>query len=101
MASPTLLTNNQSGQTMVEYLMLIAVVVSITVGVLRSEFFVNLLGANGTLGTSYKLRMENSYRYATKVNEAVTIDYNSINHPSYYDGSGSTRFFSGLEPYEK
>ena len=92
---------NAKGQSTVEYIMLLAVVVSLASGVLRSEYMVNLLGQDGVLGKSYKLRMENSYRFATKVNEKVDVDYSSINHPSYYGGGDSTHFFTGLEPYER
>jgi hypothetical protein len=94
--------NNQKGQGVVEYILLLTVAISLVLTFYRSEAFQRLFGTQGQLGQSVKRQSEFGYRHAymdpQAVNEPTT---NSVqNHPSYFNGNaGETRFFGPSDPY--
>lgn len=99
---------NQSGQTLVEYILLLAVAVSLVLTFYNSNAFKRLFGAQGQIGKSIKSQNEFSYRHAISVNGKtqtrsadVPRDNKSIsNHPSYADPyGGGTRFFGPQATY--
>jgi hypothetical protein len=90
--------NNQRGQSMVEYILLLAVVVAISATVLKSGFVSDYFGEDGTFTKNFKLELEYSYRHAVRGRKANSVNYTSPNHDSY-KFSGDTRFFGPLQRY--
>lgn len=93
---------NEKGQTMVEYILLLAVAVSLVYTFYNSEAFRRLFGEQGAIGQRIKTETEFSYRHAYMRNRpANDIDPNnrsSSSHPSISDGNGS-RFFGAKLAY--
>jgi len=89
------------GQSTVEYILLLAVVVSLIFLVVNSDRFRNLMGEGGTFATRIKGEMEWNYRFATPGNEEFsTINYPGGQHPSYFNSTrGGTHFIGPVEPY--
>ncbi|MEX0798900.1 MAG: hypothetical protein WD025_05620 [Bacteriovoracaceae bacterium] len=90
---------NQKGQSTVEYVLLLAVVISLVSVVFKSDFWQSYFGENGKFDEVFRARIEYSYRHTLEGNEFyATPDYESRNHDSYYK-NGSTRFFRSKEAY--
>lgn len=93
---------SQSGQTMVEYILLLAVAISLVYTFYNSETFRRLFGEQGTIGQRIRIESEFSYRHAyMRKRPATDIDKNnrsSTEHHSYSDGTGS-RFFGAKMQY--
>lgn len=83
--------NSQKGQSVVEYVLLLAVISTLTVSVLRSDALRNALGEDSDLMNILTSQMEYSYRHASP-GEIDNTNYNAINHDSYRGPDGS-RFF--------
>lgn len=93
---------NQTGQTVVEYILLLSVAMSLVVTFYKSDTFQKLFGQQGSVGKLYKLEGEWGYRHAfLKGRKPETnVPYTSAeDHPSYYSGS-DTHFFGPSDPYE-
>ncbi len=87
---------NQKGQSTVEYILLFAVVASITFTIFNGLKFNELFGPNGTVATAYRTQLEFSYRHAFAKQEAgVEPNYRSGQHESY----NGQRFFSASDGY--
>ena len=87
---------------MVEYILLLAVVVSLVLTFVNSDLFKKYFGDQGKFGTTIKKNNEFSYRHA--FNKATTdisrTSRDGANHPSYKDTTRNTsRFFGGKDPY--
>lgn len=97
--STSLVKHDQKGQSMVEYIMLMAVIVVIAVSIFQGRRFQSLFGEQGSFAVFYKRELEYSYRHALRGNGATpeTVDYNTP-HDSYVSG-GTTRFFGARESY--
>jgi hypothetical protein len=96
---------NEHGQTVVEYILLLAVSVSLVVTIFRSQAFKSLFGTQGSVGKLYKQESEWGYRHAFTVGKTPgeqPIPYPSAEqHPSYYNFSVSeSRFFGPSDPYQ-
>ncbi len=99
--------NNQKGQTLVEYILLIAVSASLFLTFYRSAAFRRLFGEQGEIGQKLKAQQEFAYRhafYATGVGRTTLTDIPRDNkdislHPSYKEPSGETHFFGPKDPY--
>jgi Flp pilus assembly pilin Flp len=92
---------NQKGQTMVEYMLLLTVAISLVVTFYNSQAFQNLFGNSGSIGLKMKTETELAYRHAYFDALTPPPPYQGSNHPSYYDDkSGESRFFGPKEPYE-
>lgn len=87
---------NEKGQSTVEYILLFAVVASITFTIFNGLGFNELFGPNGTVATSYRNQLEFSYRHAFAQQEpGVEPNYRTGQHESY----NGDRFFSASEAY--
>ena len=99
----------QSGQSTVEYIFLLAVVVTMALKVIDSAAFKNLLGENSEVFEKYRRMMEFSYKHAylnleVPVNEPLENynGFNGPNHPSYINpGGNDTRIFIVTAEYGK
>jgi Flp pilus assembly pilin Flp len=93
---------NQKGQTMVEYMMLIAVVISLIVTFFNSDIFKRLFGQEGMVGQRIKEETEFAYRHAYIRNHPPgpqPPQYNPAVHPSYHEPGKDTRFFGPRSTY--
>ena len=95
---------NERGQTVVEYIFLTAVVVSLAVAVFNSPVFKRFLGKDSEFFTALRKVFMVSYRhglYESNINPTVNPeeDYSGV-HRSYV-GDNSTRFFTPMAPYER
>lgn len=87
------------GQSTVEYILLLAVVISLIYLITRSERFRALLGEGGTLATNMKGTTEWNYRFASPgTDEFSTINYPNARHPTYWNGT-TTHFIGPKDPY--
>lgn len=102
---------NERGQTVVEYILLLVVAISLVITFFNSEAFRRLFGSQGAVGQRIKKESEFSYRHAYGVdyreggkNIPSDIDRNNrdiSSHPSYADPiHGGTRFFGPKDPYQ-
>lgn len=96
--------NSQRGQTVVEYILLLSVAVSLVLTFYRSTAFQKLFGENGELGKIMKTQTEFSYRHGYMRNRPPGGDISRTNrdisiHPSYSNLQGETRFFGPLSKY--
>jgi hypothetical protein len=92
---------NKRGQSTVEYILLLAVVISLIYVVINSVRFKELMGQGGTLGTNMRLEAEWNYRFA-KPRNGLTTTWSGVtaDHPSYWNSTRSaTHFIGPLKPY--
>lgn len=93
---------SQTGQTMVEYMLLLAVALSLVITFYNSAAFKRLFGNQGSLGKTIKDESEFAYRHAYMRNKTEDVSRENRNgsvHPSYTNPSGGSRFFSAKDPY--
>jgi hypothetical protein len=102
------LKNNQKGQTIVEYILLFSVAISLALTFYKSAAFKRLFGEQGLLGKQIKNQNEFSYRHAfsssgpgrTRPADVARDNKDGAGHPSYADiENGGTRFFGPKRAY--
>lgn len=96
---------NQRGQTVVEYILLLAVSMSLVITFYRSATFKKLFGNDGTVGKLYKWEAEWGYRHAYTFGRKqgeLNVPYTSASdHPSYVNKDKSqSRFFGPNDTYK-
>ena len=95
---------NQRGQTVVEYILLLAVAMSLIVTFYRSSTFQRFFGTQGELGKLYKLDAEWGYRHASmtgRTTETNEPKASAEEHDSYYNKIKSqTHFFGPSDAYK-
>ena len=89
---------NQKGQSIVEYVLLIGLLLMIAVSIFKSEQFKRIFGEDSELFT--KLRRQFEYEYRHGLSGVIDTSDNSYggDHESFYS-AGKTRFFSPDTPY--
>jgi len=95
---------SEKGQTVVEYILLLTVAVSLVLTFYRSATFKRLFGEQGMLGQQVKSQTEFAYRHAYSMNRPATDvsrdNKDGASHPSYADeNAGGTRFFGPKRAY--
>ncbi len=90
---------NNRGQSMVEYILLVLVIVVTIRTLVKSELVQSIFGPNGKFTSAIGKQMEHTYQhgYSGPRYQGV-IDYGTVNHPGYKNG-GESRFFTGTERY--
>lgn len=92
---------NAKGQTAVEYIMLIAVVITLVTFVARSRIFQEYFGEEGQFAEVFRTQFEYTYRHGRNGRGAYSApNYNDYNHDTY-KSSSSSRFFGHIEAYPK
>lgn len=90
----SLLRKSESGQSTVEYILLLAVVMALFFSIFRSRPFQEFLGEDSTFFNNIAKRLALDYRYSVRIPEDQNIDSSpTANHPSFVDDSGKSRFF--------
>ncbi len=91
--------NSQKGQSAVEYVLLLAVVMSLFVSVFNSNRFQAFFGEDSDFFNAIARKMKQDYRYATNVSFADDVDPAPVaNHPSFSQPDGSSSRFFGYAP---
>lgn len=89
---------NQKGQSTVEYILLLVVVVSIATALMNSATFKKFVGKDSALMQKMVKQMSYSYRHG-RLGQDDTSNYNG-EHETYFDKStGSSRFFTPRSSY--
>ena len=93
-----------SGQSTVEYILLFAVIASLSMAVLRGRWMSDLLGPEGSFIEVYRRLTEYTYRHGRFGITETTPPAAAINggtlHESYHNAEqSSSRFFGPLNPY--
>ena len=90
---------NSDGQSVVEYILLLLVIVSLSLTIYNNPRFREFLGPNSEFFTAVKDNVQYSYRHGLQGFQDNT-SYNGTNHPTYFnDDQGQTRFFIPRERY--
>ena len=90
----TILENN-AGQSMVEYILLLAVVVALVSVVFNSDLVKGYFGDNGRLAEAFRGKIEYTYTHAVNGKKFFRVP-NYDRHDSYND-----RFYSVVETYPR
>ena len=94
---------NQSGQSVVEYILLVAVLMSFVFLVFSSDRFKNLFGSGSEFSRSFANRISCNYRFAANTNlrncSNLNRNYQNKTHPTYFPTGGQTRFFGPADQY--
>lgn len=89
---------DESGQSTVEYILLLAVVASLFFTVSRSQSFQDFFGSNSSFFQTLAERIAMDYRYSTFVDTGDAIpSVPPNNHPSFSQPDGSTSRFFGYD----
>lgn len=97
------LLRDESGQSVVEYILLLAVVSSLAGVLFKTDFWQSYFGPDGKFDSIFRAKIEYSYRHSLGGNKfygEAPPNYGSKNHDSYYSGQ-STRFYRPNEAYPK
>jgi len=91
----------ESGQSTVEYILLLVVVLVFVNTVIRSDVFKRFFGGNSAFFKTIASGIERNYRYAAIVKESDVIGPDPVlAHPSFSkDGGSDTNFFITIESY--
>ena len=91
-----------NGQSTVEYILLLAVVVSLVITILNSDIVKSYIGKDSQVMANMRKNLEYSYRHGlgrAGSTEEDNFDY-SGNHNTYYNNQvGKTHFFGLKEEY--
>ncbi|MBI2521629.1 MAG: DUF4244 domain-containing protein [Bdellovibrio sp.] len=93
-------SGKESGQSTVEYILMLAVVASLAATILNSEMFKKLLGKDSVLFKKFARTLEYTYRhgvYGTIDPTQRTPPFGNA-HDSYYK-DGKSRFFMSRDKY--
>lgn len=103
--NPVLL-KNKKGQSVVEYILLLAVISSIGYAFYNNRAFKEFIRGDVGLFANLRKRMEYTYRYGREMDaevdydQAMNFQYQSNKHDTYFNSkTGQSHFFSGLEVY--
>lgn len=90
---------NQKGQSVVEYILLLLVVVVLSNAVFKSDLFLDFVGPDSDFFQKLKIQTEYAYRHG--VNHQIDDDsnYNDRHHTYTNPQSGATRFFTNKVAY--
>lgn len=94
---------NAYGQSTVEYLLLLAVVITLAYTVINSQRFQDLLGREGRFAREMKAETEWNYRHGFRGRaNAAPIKYPAATHPTYWNSARSySRFIGPRDPYPR
>jgi Flp pilus assembly pilin Flp len=100
--------NSEQGQTVVEYILLLVVAISLVMTFYNSSAYRRLFGEQGLIGVKIKSQSEFSYRHAftasgpsrERPDDVDRRNRDGSIHPSYADtANGETRFFGPQGAY--
>ena len=86
------MNKHNKGQSVVEYIMLLAVMVVIGMTIFKSDLFTKFMGSDSEFFAALRGYFEYTYRHGTPTGRNEDMTQTGISHDSYYK-NGSTRFF--------
>ena len=90
------------GQSTVEYLLLFAVMSAITMSILGSDKFKQIMGRDSEFFVALKNYMEYSYRHGAPGSRDISTTRAGGVHELYFNSDkGDTHFFTPLDEYPK
>ncbi len=89
---------NRQGQSLVEYILLLGMLLMIGVSIFKSDAFKNIFGEDSALFAKLRKQFEYEYRHGLSGNNDRTNESYGGEHESFFTG-GKTRFFSPETPY--
>jgi Flp pilus assembly pilin Flp len=91
---------NEDGQSAVEYILLLVVVVSLTLSVFKNPKFKEFFGEDSYFFTAMKMRMQYSYQHGLVGETDTTTSTYTGNHDTYFNSAtGKTRFIAPVSKY--
>lgn len=88
------LKRSDDGQSTVEYILLLAMVIGLTFTIFNSRAFKNFLGKDSNFFKVVAERIQMNYRYASRIPLADDIgSAPTADHPSFARDSSTSRFF--------
>ena len=88
---------SKNGQSIVEYILLMSVLMSILAAVFNSRYFKDFLGDDSAFFEALRKRYEYTYRHGRFGNEDQTPDPSGVRGQPHESYNG--RFFTPLSPY--
>ncbi|WP_127715144.1 Flp family type IVb pilin [Halobacteriovorax sp. HLS] len=93
---------NNSGQSAVEYILLLSVISVLTFSIVNSKRFKDFMGPDSSFFAAIRARIEFTYRHGYDNvigNDKTNNNYTRI-HETYYNSElSTTRFFTGADGY--
>jgi len=86
------------GQSLVEYILLLGMLLMVGVSLFKSDAFKNIFGEDSELFAKLRKQYEYEYRHGLSGREDLTDEGYGGVHESFFS-KGKTRFFSPDEPY--
>ena len=97
---------NNLGQSAVEYILLLAVITSLSYTFYNNKRFKDFIAGKDGLFANMKKGMSYSYRYGLEYKQDIPLEvkmdysYTDKSHDTYYNATANTsRFFSGIQAY--
>ena len=102
------LLRNNSGQSVVEYILLLAVITSLGFAFYHNKKFKDFIKGNDGMFAVMKKGISYSYRYGIEYKsdipfeERMDFNYQSNKHDTYLDSNeNKSHFFTGQDPYPR
>ncbi len=92
------MTLARTGQSLVEYILLLGMLLMIGVSLFKSDAFKNIFGEDSALFSKLKKEFEYEYRHGLSGHNDQTDNSYGGGHESYFM-QGKTRFFAPTDPY--
>ena len=89
---------NERGQSLVEYILLLGMLLMIGVSIFKSDQFKDIFGEDSSVFAKLRKQFEYEYRHGLSGFEDRTDNSYGGEHESFYS-QGKTRFFSPDTPY--
>ncbi len=89
---------NKKGQSVVEYIMLMAVVSFLVSAIYNSDAFNKFFGEGGTFAKAMSREISTMYQFGLRTDRSYRDNYAAPTH-SNYKGGDQTRFFGAKDPY--
>lgn len=88
------------GQSVVEYILLLAVVATLSLGIFKSDAFQDFLGPDSEFFNQLAKQQEYAYRHGLSADVEDDSSVDSPTHHTYKNNdTGLTRFYGQTDPY--
>lgn len=95
----SLVSQNESGQSVVEYILLLFVVMTLVFTLVNSQAFQGIMGEDSEFFERLAKQQEYAFRHTHLLEINDDSSYNGPHHSYLNPNSNRSRFFSDLNPY--